>query len=292
MDNVFLLRTRRDADRLLAQVGAGKHAVVVGGSFIAVEAAASLRARGVDVTVIAPHDAPFAHVFGERVGKVIQQHHERKNNITFQTGRRVKRITKHHGRAAGVELDDWTTVRADLVLLGLGVQPNTDFLRASTLNMGNDGSLIVNKHLQTNVPGVYAAGDIARYENRRGMSERVEHWRTAQQHGVLAARNMMGAAESVDDLVPFFWSRQRGGLGLLYVGHAAAWEDIVYRGDVEAGNFIAFYLENDRLRAAVSLGRDKEMCALEFILHNRLPLSPAQMQDDTFDLIAYAQRPR
>lgn len=289
LENVFVLRTVQDAAAIVEAAQAGQRVAVLGASFIGMEAAASLRAHGLDVTVITPEDAPFAGTFGGRVGAMIQAHHERENDITFIVGKRVKGIAMQGGRAVGVDMEDWTTIAADFVVMGVGVQPNTGFLRGSNLNMGDDGSLIVDKHLQTNSPGVYAAGDIARYENRRGMSERVEHWRVAQQHGVLVAHNIMGAEESVDDLVPFFWTQQHGGLQIQYVGHAARWEQIIYRGDVEAQDFIAFYIENERLRAAAGMKRARELCAVEFIVRDRLPLKPEQMADENFDLIRYAQ---
>jgi len=149
--------------------------------------------------------------------------------------------------------------------------------------------VLVNAQLQTSDPDIYAAGDIARWDDGSETGRRVEHWRLAQQHGMVAARNMLGQAENFNDHVPFFWTNQWK-FGLTYVGHAARWDEIIYRGRPEDKEFIAFYLDGGRLVAAAGNYRDREMDAIEFILRDRLPITAAQLRNEQFDLVAYASR--
>jgi apoptosis-inducing factor 3 len=286
--NVHTLRTPQDAATISQQTSEGTRVVIVGASFIGMEAAGTLAKRGADVLVVA-EQPPFASMFGQRVGAMIQRHFENKLGVTFALGARVRGVQSEGERATGVELDNWDVHAADGVLLAIGVTPNTAFLRSSNLNTTKDGGLIVRKDLQTNAPNVYAAGDIAAYPDALNNPERIEHWRTAMQHGVIAARNMMGGAESVRGVVPFFWT-EPGGLQLTYVGYAKSWERIIYRGRVEKGNFIAFFVSNELFRAAVGMGRDRDMNALTLIVKQGLHITPQQMGDPDFDLEDYAVR--
>ncbi len=286
--NVFTLRTAQDAEAIARQVREGSRVVVDGASFIGMEAAAVLAKQGADI-LVAAEGVPFASTFGERVGAMIQRHYEKNLGVRFAIGARVQRVESEGDRATGVELQNWDMHDADVVLVAIGVTPNTAFLRSSNLNTTDDGGLIVRADMQTNAPNVYAAGDIAAFPDALNNPVRITHWRTAMQHGVIAARNMMGGDESVRDVVPFFWSRV-GGLNLAYVGHATQWERVLYRGSVEDGDFIAFLVSNEILRGAVGMGRDREMNALTMILRQGLHLTPQQMGDPDFSLVDYAVR--
>jgi NADPH-dependent 2,4-dienoyl-CoA reductase/sulfur reductase-like enzyme len=165
--------------------------------------------------------------------------------------------------------------------------PATEFLRGSGLRLDEkDGSVRVNTHLQTSHPDVYAAGDIARWGE--GTGTRIEHWRVAQQHGVVAAHNMLGRGQDVRAHVPFFWTTQWH-VRLNYVGHAAQWDEIIYRGTPEHKQFIAFYVSGGKLQAAAGCGYDQDLIALEFILQQNLPLSAEQMRSKSFSLVDYAR---
>jgi NADPH-dependent 2,4-dienoyl-CoA reductase/sulfur reductase-like enzyme len=170
----------------------------------------------------------------------------------------------------------------------VGVRPATDFLASSGVKLNDkDKSVEVSAGLQTSAPDVYAAGDIARYPTPEGESQRIEHWRTAQQHGVVAARNMLGKSDSVHSHVPFFWTKQWD-FSVRYVGHAEAWDEIIYRGSPEAKDFIAFYVKGGELKAAAGSKQDQAMDAIEFILLDGKALTADQMRNPNFDLVKHA----
>ncbi|MBE0688919.1 MAG: FAD-dependent oxidoreductase, partial [Anaerolineae bacterium] len=148
------------------------------------------------------------------------------------------------------------------------------------------GALLVDENLQSSDPHIYAAGDIASYPNRNKKRERIEHWRVAEQQGMVAARSMLGLNESIHWHIPFFWTNQWD-IRLRYVGHATRWDDIIYRGRPEDKNFIAFYIENGHLMAAAGCQRDRDLDALEFALRHQIELTPEQMRDENFDITAY-----
>ncbi|MCC7208445.1 MAG: NAD(FAD)-dependent dehydrogenase, partial [Anaerolineae bacterium] len=166
----------------------------------------------------------------------------------------------------------------------------TDFLRGSGLRLDEkDGSVHVDSRLQASQPDVLAAGDIARWGEAGGV--RIEHWRVAQQHGIVAARAMLGKAADVAEHAPFFWTTQWG-LKVSYVGHATAWDEIIFRGAPDEKRFIAFYVKDGQLQAAAGVDQDADLCAVEFILRDRLPLSAAQMRDPAFSLVEYVKGAR
>ncbi len=273
-DKVFTLRTPPDADQIIAAAKAGDKAVLIGASFIAMECASALGERDVAVTVVAPEEVPFGSRFGDQVGKMLQQKHEAKG-VTFQLGVQAEKITRS-GSGLTVTLDDDTTLDADFVVLGVGVQPVTDFL---DLDKNKDGSLSVDANLRLQQAGgapVFAAGDIAEFPDKySGARVRIEHWRLAQQHGRVAAQNMIAATsqkaangDSVAtlsmqpfDKVPFFWSKQPG-FNLRYVGHVEEFDDVIIDGDLDKPEFIAFYVKDGAIRAALGAKRDTEMVAV------------------------------
>ncbi|MBZ0292353.1 MAG: FAD-dependent oxidoreductase, partial [Anaerolineae bacterium] len=252
------------------------------------EVAASLvGGRQVAATVVSPETTPFARIFGERIGQLLKHEHETKG-VQFKLESEVTQIVGRNGKVHGVELASGELLQADFVVVGIGVSPSTGFLKASGLSIdGRDSSVRVNALLQTSAPDVYAAGDIARWDNGTPEGQRIEHWRVAQQHGVVAAQNMVGRRVDINHLVPFFWTHQWD-ITLRSVGHASQWDEIIYRGDVEAKDFVAFFVADGQLMAAVSCNRDEEIAALEFIMQDKLSLTPAQMESPDFDLVAYA----
>jgi apoptosis-inducing factor 3 len=284
LQGIYLLRSWADADRIIHAAQEKKQFVIIGASFIGMEVAAALAGgRGASVTVVGLEKLPFAPILGEKIGQMFQAEHE-KNNVRFRLDNTVTRFIGNNGTITQVELKNGEVLDADAVIMGVGVRPATDFLRESGLKLDEkDASVLVNEHLQSSAPDIYAAGDIARHDGVR-----IEHWRVAQQHGMVAAQNMLGEVPTISQHVPFFWTMQWD-IALRYVGHAAKWDEIIYRGSPEQKKFIAFYLNNGELKAVAGCGHDAEMDAIEFILRDRLPLSPAQMRDESFDLIAYVK---
>ena len=252
LDHVHTLRSRADADAILAQAERSTRAVILGAGFIAMEVAASLRERGLDVTVIAQESAPFEKQLGAEIGRAFIGLHE-KNGVSFRMNSEVAAL-----EAAGVRLADGTMVPADLIVIGYGVRSASGF--ATDLRCQDDGGIIVDAHLRA-ADGLYVAGDIASFPYLGdGPAIRVEHWRVAQQLGRVAALNMLGRPTRYD-AVPVFWTIQYM-KRLDYVGHAETWDRIVVHGDLSAPKFLAYYCEKGRVLAAAGLDRDRDMAAL------------------------------
>ncbi len=289
LDGILTLRSLADAEKILAQAKESQRIVIIGASFIGMEAAASLgknKNLKLEVTVVDLVDLPFQKVLGDQIGKVFMDTHAA-NGITFHLSAKIERFIGENGRVVGVQTNLGDALPADFVLIGVGVRPATDYLKDSgpKLNEG-DASVEVNAQLQSSDSDIYAAGDIARYPVADG-TQRIEHWRTAQQHGVIAARSMVGQSDSVSNHVPFFWTTQWG-FTVRYVGHAEGWDEIIYRGSPEDKDFVAFYVKDGALKAAAGTKHDQVMDAIEFILLEGKPLTPDQMRDEGFDLIQYA----
>jgi NADPH-dependent 2,4-dienoyl-CoA reductase/sulfur reductase-like enzyme len=198
--------------------------------------------------------------------------------VKFETQAEVTELVGEAGRVTGVRLKSGQILPATAVVLGVGVHPATDFLKAA-FTLEKDGGLVVNEYLQA-ADNVYAAGDIARFPlAATGQPARIEHWRVAQQHGQLAARNMLGKQEKFT-AAPFFWTQQYG-KSLRYAGHAEQWDEIVYHGDVATQDFLALYVTGGRILAAAGMGRDTDMLYItELLGQGKLP-APGAVHDKT-----------
>ena len=267
LKNIFVLRSFADADAIMEAAPHASHAVVIGASFIGMETAASLRERKLSVTVVAPDKVPFEKTLGPEIGRLLQQVHEA-HDVKFKLGAGAAQF-EGDGAVKWVVLDSGERVKADLVVVGVGVRPATDFLEGAQLH--KDGGVFVDRHLLA-ADGVYAAGDIAFFPSSlTGERQRIEHWRTAQQQGRVAAHNMAGKVVEFDG-VPFFWTRQFDA-GLQYIGHAESWDEIIYEGNVSAQEFLAFYVSGNRVLAVAGMNRDRDMATLEELMRSgQMPL--------------------
>ncbi|HYD73994.1 MAG TPA: FAD-dependent oxidoreductase [Candidatus Binatia bacterium] len=249
LPNVYVLRTLADARALIEAAEKARRVAVVGASFIGLEVAASLRTRGLDVQVIAPDQTPLQRVLGQDIGRFIQRVHE-EQGVQFHLGRTAESFDGQH-----LHLNDGGAISADFVVLGVGVRPNIQLAAAAGLAI--DNGIVVDANMRTDAPGVFAAGDVARYPDQRlGQRIRVEHWVAAEQQGQAAAESMLGETAPFA-AIPFFWSHHYD-RSIRYVGHATQWTRIEVDGCIESGDFTARYLEGDCLLAAASLGRDGE----------------------------------
>lgn len=265
--HVHTLRSLDDCRAIIRASEGATNAVVLGASFIGMEVAASLRARGLQVTVVAPDAVPFEKVLGREVGEAIQRVHE-ENGVEFRLGRTPAAILED-----SVRLDDGSDTAAQLVVMGVGVVPDIRLAEAAGLQV--DDGVVVDAHLRTSVPAVYAAGDIARFPDARtGERLRVEHWVLAQRQGQDAARSILGHGEPFA-VVPFFWTEQFG-LSLRYVGHTTKWDVAQIDGDLNARDCTIRYLRGGRTLAAASIGRNLENLRLEVELEggNRAAAGP------------------
>jgi NADPH-dependent 2,4-dienoyl-CoA reductase/sulfur reductase-like enzyme len=281
LPGVFTLRTWDDCDAITAALQGARRAVVIGASFIGLEAAASLRHRGVTVALAAPEATPLVGVFGQAVGESLRALHER-HGVAFHLGRTVAVV---EGASSGllVQLDDGTRLPADLVIAGIGVTPATDFVRG--VEIQPDRSLLVDDHLRVvGTEGVWAAGDVARYPAAHlgGELVRIEHWRLALQHGRAAGRGMAGHPEPFSS-VPFFWTQQYD-TRLNFVGYGRPWDELLLSGDPAGGDFIAFYAAGGRIHAAAGT-RDRQLAAFaELMRAGRVPSADALRSAPATDL--------
>lgn len=258
--NIFLLRSHDDADDVIAALMNAKRAIVIGASFIGMEAACSLRLRDIDVTVIAPDNVPFARTLGEEIGGMFRTLHE-EHGVHFRMQRSVVRFEGNKA-VSQVVLDNGERLEADIVIIGVGVRPAASFVH--NVELDKDGAIVVDEYLRA-ADSLYAAGDIASFiDPRAGRRSRIEHWRAAEQQARIAAHNMCGR-EIAYASVPFFWTQQFD-QSLRYVGHATSVDDIVIEGDVAARDFIAYYCEGDRIAAVAGMQRDHRLAEIEALM--------------------------
>jgi apoptosis-inducing factor 3 len=245
--HVHLLRSLNDCRAIIASAKDARRAVVIGASFIGLEVAASLRARNIEVHVVGLEQRPMERVLGPEMGDFVRALHE-EHGVIFHLGDTVNAID---GKRAS--LKSGSVIEADLVVIGVGVKPRLAL--AERCGLAIDRGVTVDAYLETSVPGIYAAGDIARWPDRHsGQNIRVEHWVVAERQGQTAARNMLGQRE-VFDAVPFFWS-QHYDVPINYVGHAEKWDEIAIDGDIGARDCLVRYKSGGRVLAVASIYRD------------------------------------
>ncbi|HEY7903515.1 MAG TPA: FAD-dependent oxidoreductase, partial [Casimicrobiaceae bacterium] len=248
------LRSFTDSKAIVARTGGATRALVVGASFIGLEVAASLRARGLEVHVVAPEHVPLERVMGDKVGAFVRAVHEA-NGVAFHLGASLSRMDGD--RAI---LSDGTALRVDFVVLGVGVRPSVAL--AERAGLAVDRGVVVDARLQTSKAGIFAAGDIARWPDpHTGDRIRVEHWVVAERQGQVAARNMLGERVAFD-AVPFFWSQHFDAV-IHYVGHAERFDDVAIDGSLDARNATIRFVRAGRTLAVATVGRDFESLRAE-----------------------------
>jgi apoptosis-inducing factor 3 len=253
-EHIFYLRTFADSRAILAAGESARAAVIVGAGFIGLEVAASLRARGIDVRVVGLEQVPLERIMGRDVGTFLRGVHE-SHGVTFHLGRSVSLIDGKQ-----VTLNDGTTLQADLVVLGVGVRPAIALAEQAGLTI--DRGISVNEFLGTSAPGVFAAGDIARWPDpHSGDRIRVEHWVVAQRQGQAAARNMLGVRQPFT-AVPFFWS-QHYDVVINYVGHAEKYDTTTIEGTLESHDCALTYRRGERTFAVATISRDLQSLQAE-----------------------------
>ena len=256
LPHVCYLRTLADSRRIIDKAKNARRAVVIGASFIGLEVAWSLRERKLEVAVVGKYSLPLEKILGRELGYLVQKTHEA-NGVKFHLGRVAAKIQE-----GNVQLDDGTQLDCDLVVAGIGVRPNTTLAESAGIAT-NDG-VLVNEFLETNVSGIFAAGDIARWPDPRAGRIRVEHWVVAQRQGQTAARNILGAREPFV-APPFFWSNHFD-LHIHYVGHGSGGDRASVSGDLKVKEASVIFRADKKVTAVASIGRDIENLKAELAL--------------------------
>jgi NADPH-dependent 2,4-dienoyl-CoA reductase/sulfur reductase-like enzyme/nitrite reductase/ring-hydroxylating ferredoxin subunit len=273
LKNIFTLRSFDDSDAIIQALEGAKETVIIGSSFIGMETASSLIHRGLKVTVISRDQVPFENVFGPDIGKLFKDSHE-KNGVSFKLNSEVKEFAGKD-TVKEVILKNGERLKSDLVIVGIGVKPATDFVQGLKIN--SDGGIAVDQNLKA-AENVFAAGDIASFPFwLSGKNVRIEHWRTSEQLGRIAGMNMAGK-EIPYKGVPFFWTNQAG-FNFRYVGHAPVWDEIIIKGNVSAKDFLAYFVYENIVIAVGGTGRDKDMAAAQELLRLKKMPTPAQIKN-------------
>ena len=279
LEGVLDLRDLAASERIRGAVRPGCRVVVVGMGFIGCEVAASLRRLGAVVTAVEPLAVPLERSLGAVVGRVVEGLHRdhgvdlrlREVVVGFEGGRRVERVLTRSGRH----------IDCDLVVVGVGVEPAVETVAGTAVRL--DDGVVVDEGCRTSVPGVFAAGDVARHHHPvAGRRIRVEHWQSAIGQGRVAARNMLGQA-AVHDEIPWFWSDQYD-CNLQYAGFAGPWDELTVRGSLEQRAFVGFYLSEGRVVAAVAMNQGRDLRRSVPLIRAGTPVDPARLADPEVDL--------
>jgi 3-phenylpropionate/trans-cinnamate dioxygenase ferredoxin reductase subunit len=257
LEGIHYLRALGNADAIRADAENASHVVLIGGSYIACEVAASLTARGKRCTLVMQEELPLSLGFGRTAGEffagVLEEH-----GISWVGGDGLARF-EGDGRVARVVTESGRVLDADLVVMGTGAVPDVMLARSAGLSLGETGGIACSSVLETSAPGVWAAGDACEYESVvHGRRLRVEHWEVARAQGAAVAAAIMGSREPFAE-IPYFWSDLADWCTLEYVGPASSWDREVVRGSVDDGVFTIFYLEGGRVVAALTVGRSEDL---------------------------------
>jgi 3-phenylpropionate/trans-cinnamate dioxygenase ferredoxin reductase subunit len=269
-EGIHYLRAFGNADAIRADAEAAENVVLIGGSYIGCEVAASLAAQGKKCTIVAMEDVALSRSFGEDAGRWFQGQLEA-HGIAFHGGETLSAF-EGDGRVSAVITESGLAVECDTVVIGAGVRPDAMLAQRAGVEAG-PGGIVCDSKLQTSVPGIYAAGDCCSYESVvHGRRVHVEHWDVAIQQGIHAAANMLGA-DADYEVVPYFFSDLADWASMEYVGPAYEWDREVWRGDREGGEFSVWYLQGDRVAGCLSVGRSEELAQARQMIAERTPFS-------------------
>jgi 3-phenylpropionate/trans-cinnamate dioxygenase ferredoxin reductase component len=281
---IHYLRTLGNSDAI-REDASGKRVVLIGGSYIASEVAASLTERGSSCTMVMLEPVALSRSFGEQAGRFFQSRLE-EHGVELHGEDSLARFEGADGRVTKVVTERGLELDADAVIVGAGVMPDVTLARSAGLELGERGGVVTDSTLETDAAGIFAAGDIAEYDSViHGRRLRIEHWDVAFNHGKTAAFNMLGRNQP-HDVVPYFFSDLSDWASLEYVGPASEWDQEVIRGSMAEGEFAVFYLADGQVAAALSVGRsdDLEHARRWITSHEDLSGRTAELEDLSTDL--------
>jgi 3-phenylpropionate/trans-cinnamate dioxygenase ferredoxin reductase subunit len=270
-EGIHYLRAFGNSDAIRADAEAAGHVVLIGGSYIGTEVAASLRAKGVECSIVMLEDVALSRTFGEDAGRWFQEKLE-SHGVNVHGGEELEAF-EGDGRVRAVLTKSGLSIECDAVVVGAGVRPDAMLAERAGLEVG-DG-IVCNSRLRSSAPDVYAAGDCCSYESVvHGRRIRVEHWDVAMQQGMHAAGNMLGD-EADYDVVPYFFSDLADWASLEYVGPAYDWDREVWRGDRDSGEFSVWYLKDGRVAGALSVERSEDLAEARRMIADGVDVSDA-----------------
>jgi 3-phenylpropionate/trans-cinnamate dioxygenase ferredoxin reductase component len=268
-EGIHYLRAFGNADAIRTEADEAERVVLIGGSYIGTEVAASLTARGVKCTIVMMEDVALSRTFGETAGRWFQERLEEKG-VEVLGGEELEAF-EGDGRVKAVLTKSGKAIECDTVVVGAGVR--ADAMLAQRAGLEVDNGVVCDSTLRTSAEGVYAAGDCCSYDSViHGRRLRVEHWDVAMQQGMHAARNMLGEARDYD-VVPYFFSDLADWASLEYVGPAYGWDEELWRGDPDSGEFSVWYLQGGRVAGALSVGRPEDLAEARRLLADRVDVS-------------------
>ena len=279
LEEVYYLRTIGNSQRLAESINRSRKAVVVGAGFIGSEVAASLRMKGLDVTLLEIEPVPLRHVLGDELGEIYADIH-RGHDVDLRLSEGIAEIQGHR-RAERVITSSGASIDCDLVVIGVGVAPQTRLVDGTGIEV--DNGILVDEYCRTSLPNIFAAGDVANWWHPGlGQRLRVEHWDNALNQGAAAARSMLGRQESYAPLL-YFWSDQYD-LNIQYLGHAVKWDHIVYRGDPQQQKFTAFFMDDGLVLAALVVNRFRDLRPTRTLIGQKMRVDEKQLADESTDL--------
>jgi 3-phenylpropionate/trans-cinnamate dioxygenase ferredoxin reductase subunit len=284
LEGIHYLRAFGNSDAIREEAREAERIVLIGGSYIGCEVAASLTALGKSCSIVMMEDEPLSRVFGEEAGRWFRGVLESKG-IEIHGGEELD-VFEGDGRVRAAVTKGGRVVEGEMVVIGAGVRP--DVMLAERAGLEVDNGILCDSKLQTSVEGIYAAGDCCNYDSVvHGRRLRVEHWDVAMQQGQAAARNMLGA-DADYDVVPYFFSDLADWVGLEYVGPAQDWDEVIWRGDPDAGEFLLWYLKDGKVAGALSVDRSEDLGEARRLLADGVDVSGAhdKLADTGSDLSA------
>jgi 3-phenylpropionate/trans-cinnamate dioxygenase ferredoxin reductase component len=285
LDGVYYLRNVEESDRLKIEFAQANRVVIIGAGWIGLETAAAARAAGLDVTLLVSGDLPLQHVLGPEAAPIFDELH-RSHGVDLRYRTTAVELTGRHGRVTGVMLSDGTRIDADMIIVGIGAVPRTEIAADAGLKI--DNGIVVDEHLRTSDPDIFAAGDIARtYNPRLGRHIRVEHWANARRQGVVAAKAMLG--QDAADVRPSYFFTDQYDLSMEYTGDIgpAGYDRVIFRRHADSDQMIVFWLFEQRVQAGMNINIWDVADDIERLIQSARPINADDLADPAIPLASF-----